>query len=100
VIELGGELHEVAPGKSPGTQLDAILADRDLVWCQICFHALERKQGDINAAEPFAKAQYRNLYNAWPRHSMRSIEPVPAHPSLLRKIQQQIIAWSRRQKAA
>lgn len=100
VEEVDGELHEVSLKKSKSSALDQILADRESVWQQICHHALERKGGDVVAAERFAKAQYKNLYGAWPRHAMRNIEPIPAHPLLLRKIQQQIIAWSRRQKAA
>lgn len=100
VEEVDGELHELTLKKSKASQLDQILEDRDSVWRQICHHALERKGGDVEAAERFAKAQYRNLYNAWPRHAMRNVEPVPAHPALLRKIQSQIIAWSRRQKTA
>lgn len=100
VLELDGELHEVTLRKSKGSLLDQVLADREAVWRQLCHHALERKQGDFEAAEKFAKAQYRNLYNAWPRRAMRNVEPEPPHPALLRKIQQQLIAWSRRQKAA
>lgn len=74
------------------------LKDRDAVWRQIVHHALERKGGDVAAAERFAKAQYRNLFGAWPRHAMRNIEPEPASPELVRKIQQQIIRWAKRQQ--
>ena len=32
---------------------------------------------DIEKAERFAKANYRQIYDAWPRHAMRNIEPQP-----------------------
>lgn len=75
------------------------LKDKDAVWRQLCHHALERKRGDWDAAEKFAKAQYRNIYGTWPRLAMRNITPEPAHPLLVRKVQQQIIAWSKRKAA-
>ncbi len=75
------------------------LANKDAVWRQLCHHALERKRGDFDAAERFAKAQYRSIFGTWPRLAMRNINPEPAHPLLVRKVQQQIIAWSRRKAA-
>lgn len=103
VEELDGELVEVSLRKTKAAQADALtalLADRQLVWRMICYESLERKRGDIDAAERFSKAQYRNLYDAWPRHSMRNIEPVPPHPLLRRKIQSMVIAWSKRRAVA
>jgi DNA repair protein RadD len=79
-------------------KLAPYLADKEAVWRQLCHHALERKGGDEISAERFAKAQYRNLYGTWPRHAMRNIEPEPAHPLLLRKVQQQIIKWAKRKQ--
>lgn len=75
------------------------LQDKDSVWRQLCGHALERKRGDWEAAEKFAKAQYRNLYGTWPRHAMRNIEPEAPSPYLVRKVQQQVIAWAKRRAA-
>ena len=80
-------------------EVPSYLKDRDAVWRQLCHHALERKHGDFDAAEKFAKAQYRNLFGAWPRFAMRNIEPEPAHPMLVRKVQSQIIAWAKRRAA-
>ena len=31
----------------------------------------------LRKAERFAKANYRQIYDAWPRHAMRNIEPQP-----------------------
>lgn len=76
------------------------LRDKERVWRQLCHYALERKQGDIERAERFAKAQYRSIFGSWPRHALLSITPEPPHPLLIRKVQQGIIAWARRQKKA
>lgn len=76
------------------------LRDKEAVWKQVCYHALERKGGNVEAAERFAKAQYRNLYGTWPRHAMRNITPEPPHPMLVRKIQQQIIRWAKGKQRA
>lgn len=99
IQEVSGELVDVSLKKSKASVLDQVLQDKDSVWRQICHHALERKNGDTELAERFAKAQYRNLYGTWPRHAMRNITPEPAHPTLVRKIQQQVIAWSKRRSA-
>lgn len=80
-------------------EVPAYLQDRDSVWRQLCHHALDRKRGDVDAAEKFAKAQYRNLYGTWPRFAMRNVEPEAPHPQLIRKVQQQIIAWAKRRAA-
>lgn len=97
VENVDGEM--VALGKHEAAKLPAYLADREAVWRQLCYHALERKKGDIAAAERFAKAQYQNLYRAWPRYAMRNITPEPPHPMLVRKVQQGIIAWAKRRAA-
>lgn len=58
-----GELSEVQPRKASKPYLQ----DRKETWRQICHNALNRKKGDIAAANKFALAQYRNFYDEWPR---------------------------------
>jgi DNA repair protein RadD len=99
VIEIGGELHEIKPGKSKASEVDKLLRDKATAQQMIWGHALERKQGDVVAAEKFALAQWKALYGSWPKHAFRNVEPMPAHPALVRKIQSQIIAWSHRRSA-
>ena len=99
VEHVAGEMVEfslTAKGKKPQ---HAYLEDKQLVWRQICHFALERKGGDEVAAEKFAKAQYRNLYQEWPRHAMRNIEPVPPCQELVGKIKSNLIAYFHRKRA-
>lgn len=89
-----GELAEVGLKRR-----DDWLADKETIWRQIIGYALERKGGDAVAAEKFALAQYRNLYNAWPYRAMRNVEPLPCSPQLSEKIKQQMIAHFKRRAA-
>jgi DNA repair protein RadD len=76
------------------------LRDKDRVLCQLYGHALDRKGGDVEAAGRFTCAQYKSLFGTWPRTAIADINPEQPHPLLVRKVQQQIIAWSRRKRAA
>lgn len=96
VEEISGDLHEISLKKSKASALDLVLVDKDKVWRQICHHALERKSNEFNLAERFAKAQYRSIYGTWPRLAMRNITPEPCCDLIARKINSQLIAWSRR----
>lgn len=59
-----------------GKPLPTFLSDRRSVWRQLATYALERKHGDSDAAKRFAKAQYMNLYQEWPKSdSMSDLEP-------------------------
>lgn len=99
IREIGGELVEVSlDGKAAKHPTWA--QDKESVWRQICGLALARKGGDWDAAERFAKAQYRTLYGSWPRHAMRNIQIEAPSLEVQRKVQQQVIAWSKRKKAA
>lgn len=71
------------------------MKDRDAVWRQICGYALLKKEGDVEAAERFAKAQYRNMYNAWPRQAMRNITATTPSPEVAGYIKHQIIRWAK-----
>jgi DNA repair protein RadD len=95
VLNLPGELIEVGKKKTP-----AWMEDKESVWRQVCGLALERKKGDIVAAERFARAQYRNLYDQWPRYAMRNITPESPCPELRRKVQANLIRWFKGRAAA
>lgn len=97
VESVDGEM--IALTKAKAEAVPDYLRDREAVWRQLCGIALDRKKGDIIAAEKFAKAQYKNLFNAWPRYAMRNITPEPANPLLVRKIQQQVIAYFKRKSS-
>jgi DNA repair protein RadD len=98
VREISGELHEVVlNGKT--TQLPIWAQDKEAVWRQICHIGLDRKRGDFDKAERFAKAQYMTMYGTWPRHAMRNIKPETPDPRLVRKVHSQIIAWAKRRAA-
>jgi superfamily II DNA or RNA helicase len=59
-----------------GKPLPGFLADRKSVWRQIASLSMERKKGDVEAAKKFAKAQYMNIYQEWPKSdSMSDTEP-------------------------
>jgi DNA repair protein RadD len=100
VEELDGELREVTGKKSKATQLDQIMEDRETTQRMIWGHALDRKSGDVTAAEKFALAQWHGLYGGWPRRAFRNIEPLTPHPVLVRKVQSRLIAWARGRKTA
>jgi DNA repair protein RadD len=74
-------------------EVPVYLRDRDAVWRQLCGLALERKQGDVDAAERFAKANYRNLFGAWPRYAMRNITPEEPSLQLRNKVKQLLIRY-------
>lgn len=92
--------HE--PGELVGVDLkgrkDDWLQDRQQIWREIVGYALESKGGDIVKAEKFALAQYRNLYEAWPRYAMRNIKPADPSAKLIRKLKQQTIAYFKRKE--
>lgn len=93
-----GDMVEVG-GKNVAKK-HPFLADREHVWRQICGLALYRKKGDAEAAERFAKAQYRNIYGAWPRHAMRNIIPCDWTPDIERLVHANLIRWAKSRMAS
>ena len=78
-----------------GKPLPGFLQDRDAVWRQLCGYAIDRKQGDEDAARRFAQAQYRNLYGsfAYKRFDAREVEP--PSPELVRRVRSHMIRWAK-----
>ena len=87
-----GQLVEVGKGAK---QEKTFLQDKESVWRQICGLALWRKHGDHEAAERFAKAQYRNIYGTWPRHAMRNIVPENCSVEVERLVTANLIRWAK-----
>lgn len=72
IVETVAGVMELVGGKP----LPGFLADRKSVWRQIASLSMERKKGDVEAAKKFAKAQYMNIYQEWPKSdSMSDTEP-------------------------
>lgn len=95
VLNLPGELVEIGRKKVPSW-----MEDKESVWRQVCGLALDRKGGDVVAAERWAKAQYRNLYDSWPRHAMRNITPEAPCYELQRKVQSNLIRYFKSRASA
>lgn len=88
--------HE--PGELVGVDLkkstkDEWLKDKETIWRQIVGYAIEAKGGDMARAEKWALAQYRNLYETWPRHAMRNVAPMEPSAQLSRKLKSLAIAY-------
>jgi DNA repair protein RadD len=98
VKEIDGTLQEVViNGKA--TKLPTWANDRDAVWRQLCYHALDRKKGEAEAARKFALAQYRNIYGDWPKSEFSELHIEPPHPALVNKVKSLMIAWAKRRAA-
>lgn len=96
VENIAGEMVEVGKGKAK--QIPLWQQDKEQVWKEICGMALERKKGDVESAERFAKAQYRNIYEQWPRYAMRNITPCEPSIEVRNHVISQIIRWAKSQK--
>lgn len=88
---VAGEMVEVN-GKAT-TVKHSWQQDKESVWRQICFYALGKYDNDIEKAERFAKANYRQIYDAWPRHAMRNIEPQPTGHEVAKWLKSRQIAY-------
>lgn len=70
---------EVIPGglvMVNGKPVKPYLQDKAKTWDQIAFMAITRKPDDPVAAKKWALAQYRNIYQEWPRYdSMNNPQP-------------------------
>ncbi len=67
------------------------MEQRRWTWQQLCRIALDRK-GDEAPAKRFALAQYRSLYDVWPRWEFEPTEGA-ADRRVERKVKQQLIAY-------
>lgn len=89
-----GELVEVdkIKGKN-GKALPEFLQNKALVQQQLWGLALFKKRGDRVAAEKFALAQYKNIYNEWPKRAFRNIEPESCSYEIGRRVVANLIRY-------
>lgn len=76
-------------------KLADFLQDKASVQRQIWGLALHRKNGDRPSAEKFALAQYRSIYNEWPRRAFRNIEPESCSYEVHQRIKSRLIAYAK-----
>jgi hypothetical protein len=75
------------------------LADPHKAWREICYNAMLRKKGDAEAANKFARVQYKNFFGSWPKWDLDPAESID--PGLASHIQANVIRWIKgKQKAA
>lgn len=90
-----GELVEVDPSAKKEKE-KAWMRDRAQVKSEIWNFALERKNGDVEAARKFAKMQYKSIYNAWPQCGFVGVQPKPTSPDVSGAIKHNLIAYFKR----
>jgi DNA repair protein RadD len=93
-----GQMVEVHGQRPTPTNVPPQFADKERVWREIVGLAIERKGGDMEAAQRFAQAQYRNLYGEFRRGSIDKTEPLIPSIAVRNKVMSQIIAWAKSQK--
>lgn len=89
-----GELIDVdtIKGKN-GKALPEFLQNKARVQQELWGLALFKKKGDRVAAEKFALAQYKNIYNEWPKRAFRNIEPESCSYELGRRVVANLIRY-------
>ena len=95
IEHLPGEMRELSL-KEKKKQRPEWMEDKQTVWRMIVGHALDRKKGDTVAAEKFALAQYRNIYDEWPYRKMANVEPIDPSPEVVSRIQHNMIRYFKR----
>lgn len=94
MVEVGGKRIE-ASGRYE------FLRDQERVWRELAYLALERKAGDMDAAQRFAQAQYRNIYGAFARRQIVNTEPIEPSAQVSNLVRHNIIRWAKsRQRMA
>lgn len=88
MVSIDGK-HVPASGKY------AFLSDRDAVWGQLAHLALQRKGNDIEKAQRFAQAQYRNLYGTFAHKRVENTTLLPVSQPLHSLVQHNIIRWAK-----
>jgi superfamily II DNA or RNA helicase len=92
VEHLPGEMRELDI-KGAKKKRPEWMEDKDTVWRMIVGHAINRKGGDLVAAEKFALAQFRNMYDEWPYRNMANVEPMEPSPEVVSRIKHQMIRY-------
>lgn len=98
VETMAGSLVSVGGKEVAAIGKHAFLAKRDDVWRQLAYIGAERKHGDLDAAQRFAQAQYRNIYGAFARRDIRNTDFLDPSPELRALVQSNIIRWAKGQQ--
>jgi hypothetical protein len=90
---VAGVMVEV--GSAPKVLEASFLADREVVWRQLCHMARQRKGSDLEAARRWAQAQHNNLFGGFARHPFETTDPLQPSHELERKIKSLTIRWAK-----
>jgi len=90
-----GVMVTVGGKQQPAVGKLEYLGDREAVWRMLTDMALERKGSDIEAAQKFAQAQYRNIYGEFARRRVDNTIPMPCSMALHTLVQSSIIRWAK-----
>lgn len=95
IEEAAGTMVMVGGKEIPAIGRHAFLAHPQEVWAQLVFLALDRKHGDVGAAQRFAQAQYRNIYGAFARKTVANTTPMDPSHELTNLVRSNIIRWAK-----
>ncbi|MBP9032630.1 MAG: DEAD/DEAH box helicase family protein [Pseudomonadales bacterium] len=87
--------------KPNGKPVPPWLSNRAAILAQLTYMGLEKKKGDVRAAESWVRANYRDLYlelpsRDWRLNSELAVEPSPALRTVVR---QNFIKWIKKREA-
>lgn len=90
-----GVLIEIEPGikGKNGKALPDFLQNKARVQQELWGLALYKKKGDRVAAESFALAQYKAIYDEWPRRAFRNIQPESCSFEVGRRVTANLIRY-------
>ena len=94
-VTVPGQLQEFT---QPGTR--EWMKEESWVWSQISRLALERRDGDIEAARKTAAGYYKGIYDRWPSHG-RVLNPSdgPADDRVARRVKYNLIRYAKSRRA-
>lgn len=95
VENIAGIMEELTgrASDSKAAKKKAFLKDKESVWRQLCSHASDRKKGDKEKAEKWAKAQYKGIYGQWPAWPYSSGFVDQISPELKGEVDRRFLAY-------
>ncbi len=100
VETIPGELVLIAGKQIPATGKYEFLADKERVWRELTAMAIARKGANLEAAQKFAQAQYRNIYGDFARRRVDTTEPLQTSVAVANLVRSNIIRWAKRRQPA
>lgn len=95
-----GVMIQVGGKTVPAVGKYEFLTDRATVWKMLAAEGIVRKSGDFDAAQRWAQAQYRNIYNEFAQRRVETTERVVISPQLASLVQHNIIRWAKARRSA